>query len=159
MSRDLSPTSIEAFDCSRLKIAIVQSSYHTDITDKLKNAAIESLKKHGVLDIQELLVPGAFELIYGTQKLLHSQSGIDGIVTLGCVIKGDTDHDIYINQAVASGLVALQHQYHIPIGFGLLTTNNLEQAQDRSGGKHGNKGEEVALAVLQVISCQPKIII
>jgi hypothetical protein len=77
MSRDLSPTSIEAFDCSRLKIAIVQSSYHTDITDKLKNAAIESLKKHGVLDIQELLVPGAFELIYGTQKLLHSQSGID----------------------------------------------------------------------------------
>ena len=151
MSRDLSPSSIKAFDYSRLKIAIVQSSYHHDITDKLKKAAIACLKENGVRDIQELLVPGAFELIYGTQKLLHSLSGIDGIVTLGCVIKGDTDHD--------SGLVALQQQYHIPIGFGLLTTNNLEQAQDRSGGKHGNKGEEVALAVLQVISCQSKIII
>jgi 6,7-dimethyl-8-ribityllumazine synthase len=159
MSRDLSPSSIKAFDYSRLKIAVIQSSYHHDITDKLKKAAVACLKENGVRDIQELLVPGAFELIYGTQKLLHSLSGIDGIVTLGCVIKGDTDHDIYINQAVASGLVALQQKYHIPIGFGLLTTNNLEQAQDRSGGKHGNKGEEVALAVLQVISCQPKIII
>jgi 6,7-dimethyl-8-ribityllumazine synthase len=100
----------------------------------------------------QFLVPGGYELLYGSLKCIRDVENLDGIITLGCVIKGDTEHDVYINQAVAEGLADIQLKFQIPIGFGLLTVNTEQQALDRSGGNLGNKGEEVAMAVLQCIA-------
>lgn len=141
-----------SFDFSKKKIAIVCSSYHGNITDVLLNGAKEVLKINGVGAVYQFVVPGGYELLYGSLKCIRDVENLDGIITLGCVIKGDTEHDVYINQAVAEGLADIQMNYQIPIGFGLLTVNTTQQALDRSGGKLGNKGEEVAMAVLQCIA-------
>jgi 6,7-dimethyl-8-ribityllumazine synthase len=141
-----------SYDFSKKKIAIVCSSYHGNITDVLLNGAKEVLKINGVGEMYQFLVPGGYELLYGSLKCIRDVENLDGIITLGCVIKGDTEHDVYINQAVAEGLADIQLKFQIPIGFGLLTVNTEQQALDRSGGKHGNKGEEVAMAVLQCIA-------
>jgi 6,7-dimethyl-8-ribityllumazine synthase len=141
-----------SFDFSKKKIAIVCSSYHGKITDVLLNGAKEVLKINGVGEVYQFVVPGGYELLYGSLKCIRDVENLDGIITLGCVIKGDTEHDVYINQAVAEGLADIQMKYQIPIGFGLLTVNTEQQALDRSGGKLGNKGEEVAMAVLQCLA-------
>jgi 6,7-dimethyl-8-ribityllumazine synthase len=140
------------YDFSKKKIAIVCSSYHGEITEVLKNGALEVLKINQVGEIFTLMVPGGYELLYGSLKCIQDVEQLDGIITLGCVIKGDTEHDVYINQAVAEGLADIQLKFQIPIGFGLLTVNTEQQALDRSGGKLGNKGEEVAMAVLQCLA-------
>lgn len=147
-----------AFDFSKKKIAIVCSSYHGGITDVLKKAAIDVLSINNVGSIYTLVVPGGYELLYGSLKCIQNIENLDGIITLGCVIKGDTEHDVYINQAVAEGLADIQLKFNIPIGFGLLTVNTEQQALDRSGGKLGNKGEEVAMAVLQCIAESVEIV-
>jgi 6,7-dimethyl-8-ribityllumazine synthase len=116
------------------------------------NGAKEVLKINGVGEMYQFLVPGGYELLYGSLKCIRDVENLDGIITLGCVIKGDTEHDVYINQAVAEGLADIQLKFQIPIGFGLLTVNTEQQALDRSGGNLGNKGEEVAMAVLQCIA-------
>lgn len=153
MSRDLSSLlPISDFDFGQYRVAIVQSTYHNEVTDSLKEGAIQMLQAHHIGEIYHIEVPGAYELVYGCQQAISYFSYLHGIITLGCVIKGDTDHDVYINHAVANGLMQLQIKHDIPIGFGLLTTNNLVQAIDRAGGKHGNKGEEVASAVLHSIA-------
>jgi 6,7-dimethyl-8-ribityllumazine synthase len=118
----------------------------------LLNGAKEVLKINGVGEMYQFLVPGGYELLYGSLKCIRDVENLDGIITLGCVIKGDTEHDVYINQAVAEGLADIQLKFQIPIGFGLLTVNTEQQALDRSGGNLGNKGEEVAMAVLQCIA-------
>lgn len=141
-----------SFDFSKKKIAIVCSSYHGNITDVLLNGAKDVLKINGVGEVYQFVVPGGYELLYGSLKCIRDVEKLDGIITLGCVIKGDTEHDVYINQAVAEGLADIQMNYQIPIGFGLLTVNTTQQALDRSGGKLGNKGEEVAMAVLQCLA-------
>jgi 6,7-dimethyl-8-ribityllumazine synthase len=141
-----------SYDFSKKKIAIVCSSYHGNITDVLLNGAKEVLKINGVGEMYQFLVPGGYELLYGSLKCIRDVENLDGIITLGCVIKGDTEHDVYINQAVAEGLADIQLKFQIPIGFGLLTVNTEQQALDRSGGNLGNKGEEVAMAVLQCIA-------
>jgi 6,7-dimethyl-8-ribityllumazine synthase len=141
-----------SYDFSKKKIAIVCSSYHGNITDVLLNGAKEVLKINGVGEVFQFVVPGGYELLYGSLKCIQNVEQLDGIITLGCVIKGDTEHDVYINQAVAEGLADIQLKFQIPIGFGLLTVNTEQQALDRSGGNLGNKGEEVAMAVLQCIA-------
>ena len=152
MSRDLSVNSSVDFDFSKSNIAIVQSIYHSDITNALRLGAHKVLKEHGVENIHYIEMPGAYELVYGCNKSISLIENLHGIIALGCVIKGDTDHDVYINQAVANGLIQLENKYRLPIGFGLLTTNTAQQALDRAGGIHGNKGEETAMAVLHAIS-------
>ena len=146
-------------DVSKIKIGIVVSSYHHKITEKLKLGAIESLLLHGILveHIHFLEVPGAFELVAGADKLNRLVQP-DGIIILGCVIKGDTEHDTYINHAVAQGIITLTIQEKKPFAFGLLTTNNLKQAKDRSGGKLENKGEEAASALLGLLTSSPNIV-
>jgi 6,7-dimethyl-8-ribityllumazine synthase len=118
----------------------------------LLNGAKEVLKINGVGEVFQFVVPGGYELLYGSLKCIRNVENLDGIITLGCVIKGDTEHDVYINQAVSEGLADIQLKYQIPIGFGLLTVNTEQQALDRSGGKLGNKGEEVSMAVLQCLA-------
>ncbi len=137
------------------KLGIVVSDYYSEITHKLLEASIQILTKYGVKasNIDVLHMPGAFELIYGVGSLLGDPD-YDGLIALGCVIKGDTDHDKYINQAVANSIANLTLEYNIPISFGLLTTNTLKQAEDRSGGELGNKGEEAALALLCALNAK-----
>ena len=140
-------------DISEKKFGLVVADWHKDITDTLSNGAIETLLKHGAQkeNIYRNTVPGSFELTLGAQFLAQHEE-IDAVICIGVVIKGDTKHDDYINHAVATGLTNVSLKYNKPIAFGLVTTNNLEQALDRAGGKHGNKGVEAAAAVIQMLS-------
>jgi len=132
--------------------------YHNEITNPLKDGCIETLLKHNAKEsnIHLLEVPGAYELVYGS-KLIAEAKKLDAVITLGCVIKGETEHDRYINQAVAQSLMNLNLVFKIPFIFGLLTPNTLQQAQDRAGGKHGNKGIEAAVTALQMANLNKQL--
>lgn len=140
-------------DISEKRFGIVVADWHKEITDTLSNGAIETLLKHGAKkeNIYRNTVPGSFELTLGAQFLVQHEE-IDAVICIGVVIKGDTKHDDYINHAVANGLTNVSLKYNKPVAFGLVTTNNLEQALDRAGGKHGNKGVEAAAAVIRMLS-------
>jgi 6,7-dimethyl-8-ribityllumazine synthase len=134
------------------KIAIAVSEYHEKITLALRDGCVATLKKYGVSEKNIIvhLVPGAFELPLAA-KWLYEKKKADAVICLGCVIKGETDHDKYINQAVAQGIMNLCLKTGAPFVFGLLTPNTIKQAEDRSGGKHGNKGVECAVAALRML--------
>lgn len=139
-------------DISERKIGIVVSEYNNTITESLYNAAVETLLKHGITEgnIVRRNVPGAFELTLGAQYLAVRED-IDGVVTLGCVIQGETRHFDFICQAIAQGITKVSLETFKPVSFGVLTPNTLAQAQDRAGGKHGNKGVEAAVAVIKIL--------
>ncbi|HNQ69019.1 MAG TPA: 6,7-dimethyl-8-ribityllumazine synthase [Bacteroidales bacterium] len=136
----------------RYKIGIVVSEWNTEITDKLADAAIKTLKKYKFSqeDIVKKYVPGSFELVLGA-KYLIDYALVDAVICLGCVIQGETRHFDFICSAVADGIMKLNIDLDVPISFGVLTTNNMQQAIERAGGKHGNKGEEAAIAVLKML--------
>jgi len=138
-------------DSSKLKVGIVVADWNADITHALYDGCLDTLKKHGVQDdnIHTAQVPGAFELPSGA-KMLASHTALDAVICLGCVIKGETDHDKYINSAVANGLMTMSIASGKPIIFGLLTPNDKQQALDRAGGKYGNKGVEAAVTALRM---------
>lgn len=140
-------------DGSELEIAIIVSEWNEDITSSLLSGAKETLLKHGVKEDNILVrtVPGSFELPLGA-KLVLSKDQKDAVICLGAVIKGETDHDKYINAAVATGIMQLSLMSNVPIIFGVLTPNNKEQAIDRAGGSHGNKGVEAAITALKMIA-------
>ena len=150
-SRDASPSLVNLPDGSSLKIGIVVSQWNVDITSALLNGAKDTLKQAGVLDanIEILYVPGSFELPWGARQLMKPGKR-DAVICLGCLIQGETKHDEYIASAVASGIMQLGLMSGVPVIFGVLTTNTEEQAKDRAGGKHGNKGSEAAAAALQM---------
>lgn len=141
------------FDFSGLRFAVVVSAYHQQITGNLRAAAVQTLTGHGVdperIDI--LQVPGAWELALGCQVVARQQR-YAGIVALGAVIRGETTHDQHINRFVSQALGELSLQHNLPLGFGLLTCDDLAQAEARSGGAVGNKGEEAAAAVLHMVA-------
>lgn len=143
-------------DASQLKFGIVVSTYNDAITNKLLEACQKTLLRHGTKENHIIIfpVPGAFELIYGAHTIIKNYA-VDAVIVLGCVIKGDTDHDKYINHAVAQGIVKVSLQHDKPVIFGLLTPNTLEQALERAGGIHGNKGVEAAVAALKMTSLRP----
>lgn len=150
-SRDASPSLVNLPDGSSFKIGIVVSEWNADITNALLEGAKETLLKAGVPDdnIEVLYVPGSFELPWGARQIMKPGKK-DAVICLGCIIQGETKHDEYIASAVASGIMQLGLMSGIPVIFGVLTTNTEEQATDRAGGKHGNKGSEAALAALQM---------
>ncbi|MDY2519773.1 6,7-dimethyl-8-ribityllumazine synthase [Weissella cibaria] len=134
-------------------IAIVMSRFNTLITDPLLAGAKEALTMHGVemANIDVYNVPGAFEIPLVAEKVANTAK-YDGIVTLGAVIRGETDHyDLVINGAM-TGIAQVGLKTGVPTVFGVLTADTLEQAQHRAGGKAGNKGSEVALALLELLS-------
>jgi len=133
------------------KIGIVISEWNEEITSALLEGAISTLQKYGVAreNISIKLVPGSFELPYGA-RIVAEQNNTDAVICLGCVIQGETPHFDYICQAVAGGITELNLDYEIPFIFGVLTTLNLQQAKDRAGGKHGNKGDEAAVTALKM---------
>lgn len=139
-------------DIHSVKIGIVQAQWNEIITNKLLVGAKETLLKKGVQPDHLLIhqVPGAFELPLGAKFLLNHIK-LDAVICLGCVIKGQTDHDKYINNAVANGITQLGLLSNVPIIYGVLTPNNEDQAMDRAGGREGNKGIEAAQTALSMI--------
>ena len=134
------------------RFAVVGSRFNEEITSKLVDGALECLVKHmtALDDIDVVWVPGAWELPAAVERLLASDR-YDGIVAVGAVIRGDTPHFDYVAGEASRGLSELQREFNVPIGFGLLTTDNDAQAEARSGGAHGNKGWDAALAALEMV--------
>lgn len=141
----------EVPDGSSFSMGVVVSRWNETITNALWEGCRETLLKHGVAQENLFLewVPGAFELPVGARLLLGRRK-LDAVICLGCVIKGETAHNEYINHAVATGLVNLGLTTGKPVIFGVLTPNDQQQALDRAGGKHGNKGVEAAQTALQM---------
>ncbi|MBK7231397.1 MAG: 6,7-dimethyl-8-ribityllumazine synthase [Saprospiraceae bacterium] len=139
-------------------IAIVYSSWHHLIVDNLLNSCIETLVSNGI-DINNLSffqVPGSFEIPLTSQWLLESPK-IDGVVCLGCIIKGETQHDEFIAHAINHAIMDLNLKFGKPVINGVLTTLNIKQAKARSGGKLGNKGSDCAHAMMQMLETKHKI--
>jgi 6,7-dimethyl-8-ribityllumazine synthase len=136
-----------------MRIGIVLSEWNSEITGALFDGAVKTLVNNGVSkdDVIITTVPGSFELTLGSQFLCEDKS-IDAVIALGCVIQGETRHFDFICDAVAHGITNVSLKYNKPVIFGLLTPNNMEQAKDRSGGKHGNKGDEAAVTALKMVA-------
>lgn len=136
-----------------LKFAVITARFNDLVTSKLHAGAIDCLKRHGVneSDIIESWVPGAFELPLAAQTFAKSQK-LDGIICLGAVIRGATPHFDYVCNETAKGVAKVSLDYNIPVSFGVITTENLEQALERSGSKAGNKGWEAAMANIEMAS-------
>ncbi|MFT4602535.1 MAG: 6,7-dimethyl-8-ribityllumazine synthase [Arenicella sp.] len=138
------------------KIGIVVSEWNDDITLNLLKGAREALEENGVKPENILVkyIPGTFELPLACQFMLEADDAIDGVVAIGCVIQGETKHFDFVCQGATQGIMAVQMEYNTPISFCVLTDNNRQQSIDRSGGKHGNKGIECAVACLKMIAIQ-----
>lgn len=139
-------------DISKKRFALVVSEWNDEITDSLYNGALETLLKHGAKkeNIFRRNVPGSFELPLGAQWLAKIEE-IDAVICLGCVIQGETRHFDFICDAVAHGITQVGLKYDKPVIFGVLTPNNHQQATDRAGGKHGNKGDEAAITAIKML--------
>lgn len=134
-----------------LRIGIVTARFNPEVTERLETGALEMLHKLGCQNehVQVVRVPGAFEIPLAAQALL--EAGCDGVVALGAVIRGETSHYDFVCNAVERGCTEVQLRYKKPVGFGVLTTDNDEQALDRAGGKHGNKGAEAAEVTVEMV--------
>lgn len=138
-------------DASNMCFGIVVAEWNSEITNALLDGAVSTLKRHGAMadNIHVKRVPGSFELIYGAHQMTLN-GGYDAIIILGSVIRGDTPHFDYICQGVTYGIANLNIKSEVPVIFGLLTTDNIEQARERSGGKLGNKGSECATVAIKM---------
>jgi 6,7-dimethyl-8-ribityllumazine synthase len=134
------------------RFGIVVSEWNHAITEGMFQGAFDALKDCGAINdnIVRWNVPGSFELIYGCKRMQQSYDMLDAIIAIGSVIQGETKHFDYVCEAVAQGIKDLNVQGTIPVIFCVLTDNNLQQAIDRSGGKHGNKGTEAAIAAIKM---------
>ena len=139
-------------DISHKKFGIVVSEWNSEITEALYSGAVETLLQNGAMkdNIIRKTVPGSFELTLGAQWFAKD-SEIDAVICLGCVIQGETPHFDYICQAVANGITNVGLKYDKPVIFGVLTTLDHQQALERAGGKHGNKGDEGAATAIKML--------
>jgi len=138
-------------DARGLKFAVVCSRFNSVITDRLLAGALDALKRSGAedSDVEVLNVPGAWELPLAAKTIAAGRKP-DAIIALGAVIRGDTPHFDFVAGQAASGLMAVQLETGIPVAFGVLTTNTVEQATDRAGGKDGNKGDDAAISAIEM---------
>lgn len=138
-------------DASNMCFGIVVSEWNPEVTGALLDGAVKTLEKHGAIpeNIHVKTVPGSFELVYGAHQMTLNGS-YDAIIVLGSVIRGETPHFDYICEGVTYGIARLNALSECPVIFGLLTTNDLQQALDRCGGKHGNKGDECAVVAIKM---------
>lgn len=141
-----------------MRIGIVVAEWNREITFRLAEGAVNTLMEHGVAeeDIYLHHVPGSFELTKAAEWLAQSKRA-DAVICIGCVIRGETPHFDYICQSVTHGITELNLRHPIPFIFGVLTTETLEQAHDRAGGKHGNKGVEAAITAIKMADLHPRI--
>ena len=133
------------------RYAVLASRFNNSITSRLADGAMDALVRHGAAseDVDLIWVPGAWELPFAARRLAATER-YNAIVVVGAVIRGDTPHFDYICNEASRGLADASTEYEIPIGFGLLTTDNMEQAEARAGGEHGNKGWDAAIAALEM---------
>jgi 6,7-dimethyl-8-ribityllumazine synthase len=144
-------------DAGEMRFGIVVSDWNKEVTWSLLEGAVNTLKKHGATEKNIVVkhVPGSFELTLGAQ-FLAEYDDLDAVICLGCVIQGETPHFTYICQGVTQGITQLNLEYNLPFIFGVLTTNNQQQAADRAGGKLGNKGDEAAITAIKMAALQRK---
>jgi 6,7-dimethyl-8-ribityllumazine synthase len=142
-------------DASNMRFGIVVSDWNNDITWALLDGAVKTLIKHGASEENIIVkhVPGSFEITLAAQFFAENED-VDAVICLGCVIQGETPHFTYICQGVTQGITLLNTDYNIPFIFGILTTNNHQQAIDRAGGIHGNKGDEAAVTAIKMVDLQ-----
>jgi 6,7-dimethyl-8-ribityllumazine synthase len=133
------------------RFAVVASRFNETVTQKLVDGALDALVRHGAAadNVDVVWVPGAWELPAAVRRLLASER-YDALVALGAVIRGDTPHFDYVAGEASRGLADASAAFEIPVGFGLLTCDNMAQAEARAGGEHGNKGWDAALAALEM---------
>jgi 6,7-dimethyl-8-ribityllumazine synthase len=138
-----------------MRFGIVVSDWNSEITMALLDGAINTLKKHDATNSNIVVkhVPGSFELTLGAQ-FIAEYDDVDAVICLGCVIQGETPHFTYICQGITQGITQLNLEYNIPFVFGVLTTDNRQQALDRAGGMHGNKGDEAAITAIKMAALQ-----
>lgn len=143
-----------ALDASGARVCILVSRFNAFITERLLEGAVDALVRHGTRasDITVVRVPGAFELPQVAARVLAGDHGYDALVALGCLMRGDTIHFDLIAAEATKGLGALGIDKGIPVGFGVLTTDTLDQAVHRAGAKYGNKGAEAAMAAVEQLS-------
>lgn len=139
-------------DISKRKFGVVVSEWNSSVTESLFEGMLKTLLEHGAQkeNIKTVYVPGSYELSLGAQRMARSKE-IDAVICLGCVIQGETRHFEFICHAVANGLTEVSLKHHKPVIFGVLTTDTYQQALDRAGGKHGNKGDEAAITAIKML--------
>ncbi|NND32872.1 MAG: 6,7-dimethyl-8-ribityllumazine synthase [Saprospiraceae bacterium] len=155
---NLSQYKLDETATKEVKIGVVTSEWNSEVTQQLLSGCKETLTSEGIPEdnLYFIQVPGAFELPVGA-RILDDKYNLDAVICLGCVVKGETKHDEYINLAVAQGLMQLSVLRSKPFVFGLLTTNDMDQAKDRAGGSRGNKGVEAAATALQMIQIKKEL--
>jgi len=139
-------------DVSDKKFAMVVAEWNEEVTNALAAGAHKTLLAYGAKEenVIRVNVPGSYELTFAAQKMAQ-KSDIDAVICIGCVIQGDTKHFDFICDAVAKGITDLNIKFNLPVIFGVLTPNTQEQAEDRAGGKHGNKGDEAAVTAIKML--------
>nr|WP_320021916.1 6,7-dimethyl-8-ribityllumazine synthase [uncultured Draconibacterium sp.] len=155
-TKDLSAYDINSVpSAENMRFGVVVAEWNWEITSALANGTVDTLKKHGATEenISVKYVPGTFELPLGGQYFAELDN-VDAVILLGCVIQGDTRHFDYICEGVTQGTKDLNLKYNKPFIFGVLTTNNEQQALDRAGGKLGNKGDEAAITAIKMVALQ-----
>lgn len=154
MMHNLSDYDTTKVPCAKdMRFGIVVSEWNHKVTDDLMEGARSTLLKNGASEENIIIrtVPGSFELIFGASQMIQSGK-VDAVIAIGCVIRGDTPHFDYICQGTTQGLAELNARFDVPVVYGLLTCNNLQQAQDRSGGMLGNKGDECAVTAIKMVA-------
>lgn len=162
----MATTDLSAYDKTTIpnakdfRFGIVVSEWNGDITEGLFQGAFDAFLDCGALkeNIVRWNVPGSFELIYGCKKMMQSYDMLDAVIAVGSVIQGQTKHFDFVCQGVTQGIKDLNIQYDIPVIFCVLTDNMMQQAIDRSGGKHGNKGTEAAITAIKMAQLRKKIL-
>lgn len=139
-------------DAREFRFGIVVSEWNEKITEGLFQGAFDALRENGVLseNIVRWNVPGSFELVYGCKKMQESYDMLDAVIAIGSVIEGETKHFDFVCQGVTQGIKDLNLQHDIPVIFCVLTDQNMQQAVDRSGGRHGNKGAEAGITAIKM---------
>ena len=144
-------------DATGMKMGIVVAEWNEEITAALLEGAKQTLMRNGVFpeDIKVMTVPGSFELVYGATQMV--KTGVDAVIAIGCVIRGDTPHDRYICQGVTYGLARLNAVQDVPVIYGLITTLDMQQAEERAGGAMGNKGDECAVTAIKMVDFRKRL--
>jgi 6,7-dimethyl-8-ribityllumazine synthase len=138
------------FSVQGSRIAVITARWNSQVTDGLRDGALRALARHNMQAVEDFYVPGAFELPLAAQRAAKT-GRFDAVIALGCVIRGDTPHFDYVCAETTRGIGEVSLNQDIPVAFGLLTTDNLQQAMDRAGDNNENKGEEAALTVLEML--------
>ena len=138
------------FSVQGVRVAVITARWNSQVTDGLRDGALRALTRHNVQAVEDFYVPGAFELPLAAQRAAKT-GRFDAVITLGCVIRGDTPHFDYVCAETTRGIGEVSLNQDIPVAFGLLTTDNLQQAMDRAGDNNENKGEEAALTILEML--------